>query len=121
MSESDSKPETAQPAQKVTASAKSETKTPEEWAGVCGQRRAKTFDETTTAINGRPFDVIGAFNWKHEAASVLHGWKRHEHHAGAALLLTRAEYEGALEAASKTDARGEYLPHKPALSPHKGA
>lgn len=37
--------------------------------------------------------------WQHAAARVLHGWGKHQHHAGAPMLLTRDEYEAALRAA----------------------
>ena len=106
---------TAAPA--VSSSA--EKRTPEEWAGVCGQRRPKTFEETVTTVNGKPFDVVGPYLWEHEAAAVLHGWALHAHHAGEPIKLTRADYEAALKAAGVTNDKGEYVPHPAALSPHK--
>jgi hypothetical protein len=49
----------APPAPAPTASA--DKRTPEEWAAVCGQRRPKTFEETVTMVNGKPFDFVGPF------------------------------------------------------------
>jgi len=57
--------------------------------------------------------------WQHAAADALHGWSLHVHHAGGEIELTRAAYEGALEAATTSDSRGDYIPHEPAMSPHK--
>ncbi len=115
-------PEREQPTAPFAAPAPAQTsdkKSPEEWAGTCGQRRAKSFEETVTRINGKPFDVIGDFLWEHESASVLHGWKLHEHHAGEPMKLSRSEYEAALKAAGITNSKGDYTPHPAALSPHK--
>lgn len=123
MNDKETKRETAEavrvspPAATVSA----EKRAPEAWAGECGQRRKKSFEETVTMVNGRPFDVVGDFLWEHEAAAVLHGWTLHQHHAGEPFKLSRADYEAALKAAGVTDSKGEYHPHPAALSPHKGA
>jgi len=93
-------------------------RTPEEWAPTFGQVRPKTFEETITMVNGKPFDFVGQFLWQHEAAVVLHGWKLHAHHAGEPFRLSKADYEAALKAASETNEKGEYTPHPAALSPH---
>jgi hypothetical protein len=69
-------------------------------------------------VNGKPFDLIGEFKDLHEAASVMHGWKLHEHHAGAPLQITREDYEAALRAAGETDAVGQPIPHARAMSQH---
>lgn len=119
MTEETTKRATATAAPVVAPSAQPDDgkRTPEEWAGVCGQRRAKTFEETVTMVNGRPFDFVGPFLWQHEAASVEHGWKLHEHHEGAPIRLTREDYEAALKAV--TPEKGNPVPHHGALSPHK--
>jgi len=51
-------------------------------------------------------------SWEHNAAKNLHQWGKHEHHAGAPIMLTKKEYESALKAATKTP----LTPHKSALS-----
>lgn len=82
-----------------------ETKTPNAW-------RDELYPLSAT---GRPHPE----GWKHSAAEQLHHWRKHEHHAQAAMLLTRADYEAALQAACDCP-DGKYTPHKPALSPHAG-
>lgn len=68
-----------------------------------------------------------AYSWQHAAAAQLHGWGLHEHHAGAPILLSQADYEAALKAAEapvtlpadgNRQAITVYVPHAPALSPH---
>jgi hypothetical protein len=112
MTEKDSKRETA------TAASAVEKRTPEEWAGPCGQRRPRRFEDTFSKVNGVPFDSIGEFRDMHEAATVIHGWKLHEHHEQKTFELTRSDYEAALKAAGETDAKGQPIPHAPAMSPH---
>jgi hypothetical protein len=64
------------------------------------------------------------FSALHNAAAILHGWGKkdepwgHRHHAGEPIKLTLDDYRKALEAASKTDEHGEYVPHPGALSEH---
>lgn len=94
-----------------------ERRTPEEWAHVCGQVRPKTFEETVTMVNGKPFDVVGKFLWQHESAAMEHGWAQHAHHTGEPIKLTREDYEAALKAV--TPEKGNPVPHAAALSPHK--
>lgn len=80
---------------------------------------------------GRTVQASGAshFSHVHNAAAILHGWGKrdaagndepwgHRHHAGEPFKLTQADYLKALEAASKTDEHGEYVPHPGALSEH---
>jgi len=76
----------------------------------------------TASINGARVEIGSRprGSWQHEAASILHGWQEHLHHTGEHIQITRADYELALEAATKTDEAGNYVPHQPALSPHKG-
>lgn len=50
----------------------------------------------------------------HAGASALHGWREHEHHTGARMLLTRKDYCAALAAVDT------FKPHQAALSPYKG-
>lgn len=97
----------------------------------------------TARVNGEP-EEFTLFHWQHAAAEALHGWKQHEHHESAPILLSRKDYEAALLAASKPVTRAigkdgkpagepldsyeaakkglptitDYEPHEPALSPH---
>ena len=123
MNDKETKRETAEAVRVAppVASASVEKRAPEAWAGECGQRRKKSFEQTVTTVNGQPFDFVGDFLWEHEAAAVLHGWTKHAHHAGEPMQLSRQDYESALKAAGVTNAKGEYMPHPAALSPHKGA
>ena len=57
-----------------------------------------------------PFDF-----WQHNAAAALHCWAQHKHHLGKEIELTQADYDKALAAAQKLDAKGVPHPHKPAL------
>jgi hypothetical protein len=93
---------------------------------------------------GRP-DKDLTYSWQHAAAAQLHGWAAHEHHTGAAIALTRVDYEAALKAAAEPVTRyatedgqlgalldqqavarlngtkpttSRYEPHPAALSPH---
>lgn len=118
MSDKDPKRETATAAPAVAPPPADDGKrTPEEWAGPCGQRRPRTFEETVTLVNGKPFDFVGQFLWQHEAASVEHGWALHAHHTGSPIRLSRADYEAALKAVEPET--GNPVPHPAALSPHK--
>lgn len=56
--------------------------------------------------------------WQHGAASALHGWNDHAHHAGAPMAMSAQAYYAALVAASAPDGRGNYVPHAAALSKH---
>jgi hypothetical protein len=79
-----------------------DTKSPRQWAETKGQLRS----------------------WQYAAADQLHFWGDpalregtkvgHEHHAGAPMDLTEAEYDGAIAAASAPV--GDPKPHAPALS-----
>lgn len=112
MSEEDTKKNAPKPV------ATAEKRAPEEWAGPCNQRRPRRFEDTSSTVNGKPFDSIGLFLDRHDAAAVMHGWTLHEHHEQKPFELTRADYEAAIEAAGKTDERGQPIPHAPAMSPH---
>lgn len=124
MSESDEKPEPVRSANRAPApkpEVKSDLKTPEEWAAVCGQVR-KTGDEyTVSTVNGKPFDAVSRFLDRHNCAAMLHFWGAdgeqwgHRHHAGEPMKLSREDYEAACEAAFS--GAGD-KPHMPALSPH---
>jgi outer membrane biosynthesis protein TonB len=76
----------------------------------------------TASINGARIEIGSRprGSWQHEAASILHGWQEHLHHTGEHIQISSADYELALEAATKTNEAGDYVPHQPALSPHKG-
>ena len=122
-----------------------ELKSPAEWARITGNGPKPTpgvvwFGEALAGMSrqmGSP---------AHEIASMLHGWKDHEHHANEPMLLTREDYEAALKEAFPQDEHeletegdrkgqpkldvygnpvikrhgGAPKPHKPALSEHKG-
>lgn len=53
-------------------------------------------------------------SWQHGAASALHCWEFHEHHANGPMLLSKSDYLAALKAAEGPS----YKPHPAALSPH---
>lgn len=72
---------------------------------------------------GAPAPVPGkvlAYDWRHNCAAKLHGWAEHKHHAGADIELSAEDYAAALKAVEEPDAKGNYVPHVPALSPFKG-
>ena len=76
--------------------------------------------KTKTEIRvGRELETGPAFTWQHRAAAVLHGWTLHGE--GDPLSLTQEDYLAALQAATTTNAKGEYVPHGPALSPYRKA
>jgi hypothetical protein len=77
-------------------------RTPDEW-------RAAAFPDRNK--RGMPHDRA----WQHGAASALHRWPQHAHHAGAAIKLSGEDYYLALCAASTPDKRGDYTPHAAAL------
>ncbi len=53
--------------------------------------------------------------WKHTAAESLHCWKQCAHHTAKEMELTETDYQKALVAAGKLNAKGIPTPHKPAL------
>jgi hypothetical protein len=61
---------------------------------------------------------LGGDLWKHAAAAALHGWAEHAHHEGAPMELSAEDYAAALKAIEAPNAKGEYVPHAPALSKH---
>lgn len=86
--------------------AEAEVRTPDEW-------RAAVFPLSRSSFGparNHPDE------WRHHAASAIHGWAAHEHHAGEAMALTEADYRSALDVASGNP---PYRPHAAALSPHK--
>lgn len=84
---------------------RAELRAPDEWADALFPVDRK---------GRRPSDY-----WRHAAAAALHGWGAHAHHEGAAMSLSRDDYEAALAAADKpADARGNYRPHAGATSRH---
>lgn len=84
------------------------TKTPEQWKAVAFPASGK---------KARPHVSL----WQHNAAAALHGWAKHQHHAGAPMQLTGEDYFAALVAASEpTGKAGDYVPHPAALSPYAG-
>jgi hypothetical protein len=103
----------------VVAKAPETTATPHEHAVAIG--KVEPYNEVVKigpkGSNPTP-GVRSLYSWDHAAAAALHGWKNHEHHAGAPIQITRAAYESALAAASAPDATGRYVPHPAARSPY---
>lgn len=98
-------------------------KTPKEWALETGnspknisRNRWLTLNGKTEVIPTGMSRLMGSV--EHEVASVLHGWREHEHHAGEPIKLTKEDYLAALAAAMPTE--GNPIPHPAAVSPHKG-
>ncbi len=93
-----------------------ERKSPKEWAFATGNGpKANTSKNKWEVSHGMSAPRGSVY---HEVASVLHGWKEHEHHEGSPILLTQEEYLAALKATMPE--AGNPVPHKSALSPHKG-
>lgn len=94
-----------------------ELKSPREWALITGNGpKAKPgvlWTGNGLAGMSRPMGSV-----EHEVASVLHGWREHEHHANEPMLLTLEDYLAALKASHPQE--GNPIPHPAALSPHKG-
>lgn len=93
--------------------------TPQEHAIALG--KVHVYQETVKVGRAGSNPVPGTrdeYDWDHNAASALHRWLPHEHHAGAPIRITRAAYEAALAAASNPNASGHYVPHSAALSPY---
>lgn len=110
-------------------------KSPREWAQLTGNGPKKGARHRWTA-HATPGMSRQMGSMAHEVASVLHGWKEHEHHENAPILLTKEQYLAALEAAMPKDVEevrevdgkdvkvvklgGNAEPHKAALSEHRG-
>lgn len=90
-----------------------EKKSPRDWAVELGHgpvaNPKRQFTQGARRVMSTPRGSMA-----YEVAAVLHGWREHEHHAGEPMLLTRAEFEGALAAAMPEE--GNPTPHAPALS-----
>jgi hypothetical protein len=112
---SEQKPEEKKPEQKPDNS-------PRAHAVALGYAPRPRKNGLTASINGARVEIGSRprGSWQHEAASILHGWQEHLHHTGEHIQISRADYELALEAATQTNEAGVYVPHQPALSPHKG-
>lgn len=85
-----------------------EKRTPAEWAEKLGyvEKRDPRIPQSITF-----------YKMAHAVADKLHGWSAHEHHfQGAPLILTRADYEAALDAAVNQTSK-VVAPHEAALSP----
>jgi hypothetical protein len=97
-------------------------KSPKDWAIITGNGPTKNSNnlwDNGKKNSGRPKGMSRQLGtMAHECASILHGWKEHEHQAGGPILLTKEDYELALKAAMCEE--GNPVPHAPALSPHKG-
>lgn len=89
---------------RAEAGATSALKTPEQWRDIAYKADKR----------GRQHASV----WQHNAASAVHGWAEHAHHEGAPMLLTGEDYYAALVAASQPDEKGNYVPHRAALSKH---
>jgi hypothetical protein len=80
-------------------------RTPDEWARTLGY----------VIVPSKRRGGRAGFTSEHRAAEILHGWIEHAHHAAAAIELTQADYEAAIDAAvNSSPAR----PHPGALSKH---
>jgi hypothetical protein len=101
--------------EEVKADVSEPTATPEEHAHTEKQFVRKV--QRYARINNEPAS-FELFTWQHNAASALHGWREHEHHAGKPIQLTGKAYRNALRAAAEPDATGNYAPCQAALSPH---
>ena len=55
--------------------------------------------------------------WKLAAASQLHGWPEHFHHAGQPFACSEDVFRAAIDAATGNDPG---KPHAPAVSEHRG-
>lgn len=102
-------------AAKADVSAPEPTATPEEHAHT--EKQFVRNVQRYARVNNEPAS-FALFTWQHNAASALHGWREHEHHAGAPIQLTGKAYRNALRAAAEPNATGNYVPHPAALSPH---
>lgn len=103
-------------------------KSPREWAFETGNAPKKVGKNVWTSKGMSP----PRGSMAHEVASVLHGWREHEHHENEPFLLTKEEYLAALEAAMPKDEvvekdgkkhvkfAGNPKPHDKALSKHRG-
>lgn len=98
-----------------------ELMTPEQHAKATDNVKLVTFP---VAFGGKR-NKRALFSVKHSAAAMMHGWGRydsnnapeswgHLHHTGVPMVLSRADYLAALEAAGNGD-----VPHAAALSPFK--
>jgi len=93
-----------------------ERKSPKEWALATGNGpKASASKNKWDVAQGMSAPRGSVY---HEIASVLHGWKEHQENENAPMLLTQEEYLAALKATMPEE--GNPVPHKPALSPHKG-
>ena len=90
--------------------AQAEVRSPQEWARAKGQ-----FIE----FKGVADPELGTgshYTWQHACAAVMHGWREHEHQAGAPIQITEVDYLAALDAAAPKV--GLPKRHGPAASPH---
>ncbi len=86
-----------------------ETKTPREWGAAKGHIHAARTKWQSPEVD-----------WRYAAAETLHGWREHEHHAGAPIQLAEEDYDGAIEAVSAPVGNPTpYLPAESQYSPHR--
>jgi hypothetical protein len=71
-------------------------------------RRSTVFNKQNSPIRSPAY----------RAAEVLHGWSVAHLHSATPLLLSVDDFQAAIKATEKPDARGVYTPHAPALAPH---
>lgn len=112
---------TSAPSVEPTPVVDSKLKSVREWAIATGNGPQKRSKNTWTKDGTKePAPAMSSLKGSmlHEIAAVLHGWREHEHHAGAPLLMTLEDYLAALKATMPE--KGNPVAHKPALSPHKG-
>lgn len=95
---------------KAPPAPKAELRSPDEWARAKGQWIEFKGVVDPELGNG------SHYTWQHACAAVMHGWREHEHQAGAPIQITEADYLAALDAAAPKV--GHPKRHGPAASPH---
>ncbi len=122
MSDEPKKTEKLEVAPPVVVVPKVGLKSARDWAVETGnspKKRSKNIWSKGTSKEPAPGMSPLKGSMMHECAAILHGWREHELHTdGAPLLMSQEDYLAALKATMPEV--GNPVPHKPALSPHKG-
>lgn len=74
-------------------------------------------DTSVAKFNGKASVVRSA---EYRIAELLHGWAQHDRYSDKPILLSRADFDAAIEAAKAPAVDGTHKPHRAALAPHKG-
>lgn len=114
--DTDKPPRASKATRRTATEPAGERRAPAEWARETGNVVEIPLEMSVGGKGGLVHRFPGMY---HAAAAALHGWREHEHHEGAPMQLSRADYLAAVDAA-KAPPKGErsYRPHGPALSPH---